>query len=206
MNSSDVIVIMGRGGQGRVVMDAAIAAGRHVVGVLDDSTVGEHNGILVLGTPSQWPRYKQTADFALALSSQSERVELGREILGARGRGATIVHPSATIAPTVSLGTGTTIMANVTINANASLGDFVIINANCSVDHDCVLETGVSLGPGVTFPGNVVCRECSFIGAGVVALPGKTIGARAVVGAGSVVTKDVAAGTTVAGNPARTLQ
>ena len=49
----------------------------------------------------------------------------------------------------------------------------------------------------------VVIHHHAFVGAGAIILPGITIGARAVVGAGAVVTKDVPADCTVAGNPAR---
>ena len=52
----------------------------------------------------------------------------------------------------------------------------------------------------------VVLADGADIGVGTVILPGVTIGAGAIVGAGSVVTKDVAAGTVVAGNPARLLR
>ncbi len=47
-----------------------------------------------------------------------------------------------------------------------------------------------------------ICRK-AWVGAGATILPGVTVGENAVVGAGSVVTKDVAPGTVVAGNPAR---
>jgi maltose O-acetyltransferase len=45
-----------------------------------------------------------------------------------------------------------------------------------------------------------------WIGGGAILLPGVTVGDDAVIGAGSVVTRDVPAGATVAGNPARVLQ
>lgn len=51
--------------------------------------------------------------------------------------------------------------------------------------------------------GQIEIRDDCFIGARAIILPGVSIGPNAVVGAGSVVTKDVAPGTVVAGNPAR---
>ncbi|SDJ25828.1 maltose O-acetyltransferase [Ferrimonas sediminum] len=51
----------------------------------------------------------------------------------------------------------------------------------------------------------VVIEDKAWIGGGAIILPGVTIGAEAIVGAGAVVTKDVAAGTRVGGNPARVL-
>ena len=52
----------------------------------------------------------------------------------------------------------------------------------------------------------VYIRKNAFVGTGVIILPGVEIGANAVVGAGAVVTKDVSAGITVAGVPARKLK
>ena len=52
----------------------------------------------------------------------------------------------------------------------------------------------------------ILLERGSWVGAGVIILPGITIGKNAVVGAGSVVTKDVPAFTVAAGNPARVLR
>ncbi len=54
--------------------------------------------------------------------------------------------------------------------------------------------------------GRIVIEDDAWIGAGVIVLPNVTIGSRAVVGAGSVVTRDVAPSTIVVGSPARFLR
>ena len=54
--------------------------------------------------------------------------------------------------------------------------------------------------------GAVVIHDDAWIGAGAIILPGVTIGEQAIVGAGSVVTRDVPPGAVVAGNPARVLK
>lgn len=106
---------------------------------------------------------------------------------------------------------------------NISIGHGVFINFNCVI-LDVVAVTiadGAQIGPNVQIyaadhPRDAATRRTGFefgrpvvigknvwIGGGAIILPGVTIGDDAIVGAGSVVTRDVAEGTTVRGNPAR---
>lgn len=108
---------------------------------------------------------------------------------------------------------------------NIRLGDKVFVNYDCVFLDIVGIAVGdrTQIGPGVHIYaadhprdpdvrrrglefGRPVTVGCDvWIGGGAVILPGVSIGDRAIVGAGSVVTKDVAAGVTVAGNPARPL-
>jgi len=74
------------------------------------------------------------------------------------------------------------------------------------VDHDCRIGDFVHLAPGVRLAGEVTVGEGALIGIGASVLPGVCIGAWDVVGAGAVVTEDVAPGVTVVGVPARPLR
>lgn len=106
---------------------------------------------------------------------------------------------------------------------NISLGDGVFMNYGCVVLDVVAVAIGdrTQIGPHVQIltadhPRNPAERACGlefgrpitigrnvWIGGGAIILPGVRIGDDALVGAGAVVTRDVAAGTTVAGNPAR---
>ncbi|EAR09507.1 maltose O-acetyltransferase [Reinekea blandensis MED297] len=106
------------------------------------------------------------------------------------------------------------------------LGKDVYINAGCVLLDAGVIEIGdhVLLGPGVHIyavehPKDPDQRRAgwmrgrpvriganSWIGGGAFILPGVTIGRDAIIGAGSVVTRDVADGGEVAGNPARSIR
>lgn len=200
-----VVALMGRGGQARVVLDAALAGRVPVTGLLDDSDATEYFGIPVVGRVEDWRGHLDAA-FIVGMSDARLRVQVGRAICAAGGVVANVVHPGAYVSPRAHLGLGACVMHGVTVHPDARIGDFAIVNANASVDHDCVLETGVQIGPGCTFPGGVTVGEFAAVGAGVVARPGVTIGRGATVGAGAVLTKDVPEGETWAGNPARRLE
>lgn len=109
---------------------------------------------------------------------------------------------------------------------NISLGVGVFLNFNCVILDVVEVHIGdkTQIGPGVQIltadhPRDAASREAGlefgrpvrigrnvWIGGGALILPGVTIGDDAVIGAGSVVTHDVAAGQTVVGNPARPRQ
>ncbi|WP_353640858.1 sugar O-acetyltransferase [Mesorhizobium sp. WSM2239] len=108
---------------------------------------------------------------------------------------------------------------------NIELGDNVFLNAGCTILDTARVAIGKSslLGPNVHIycaehhkdaalrsAGLEVARpveigERVWIGGGAIILGGVSIGDGAIVGAGSVVTRSVPAGTTVVGNPARTI-
>ena len=114
-----------------------------------------------------------------------------------------LIDPTAILASTVRLGTGSYVNAGAIIGAEARLGHHVLINRGAQLGHHFLAEDFVSVGPGATIGGQVTIGRGAMIGIGAVIMAQVTIGAGAIVGAGAVVTENVAAGMTVWGNPAR---
>lgn len=100
------------------------------------------------------------------------------------------------------IGIGNTLIGPVTIGNKVNLGQHVLISG-LNHNYEDVLETIADQGVR-TLP--VSIADDVWIGGNVVILPGIHIGKHAVVGAGSVVTKDVAPYTVVVGNPARVVK
>ena len=108
----------------------------------------------------------------------------------------------------VELGVGAVLSPFVTLTSNIRIGQHFHANLYSYVEHDCVLGDFVTFAPGVHCNGNVHIEDHAYIGAGAIIKQGKPgqpliIGRGATVGMGAVVTKSVAAGATVVGNPAR---
>jgi UDP-2-acetamido-3-amino-2,3-dideoxy-glucuronate N-acetyltransferase len=95
----------------------------------------------------------------------------------------------------VILGSGCNIQAHVTISNGCVLGDNVFIAPNSSLLNDKYPKSAFMTPPTI--------KDGAAIGGGVTILPNVTIGEKAVVGGGSVVTKNVPAKTVVAGCPAQ---
>ena len=118
------------------------------------------------------------------------------------------------------IGVECNICAHTLIEGDVQVGDRVTVKSGVQLWDGLRIEDDVFIGPNVTFTNDPfprsrsrpaawaetrVCKGAS-IGAGAVILPGITVGAKAMVGAGSVVTRDVEPGTIVVGNPARFLR
>ena len=102
------------------------------------------------------------------------------------------------------------IEAYVTVDAGkerattVGAGSWLLKHAH--VGHDAIIEDRVEISTGAIVGGYCHIQDGARVGLGAVILPYRTVGAGAVIGAGAVVTKDVPAGETWVGNPARNLE
>jgi UDP-2-acetamido-3-amino-2,3-dideoxy-glucuronate N-acetyltransferase len=133
------------------------------------------------------------------------------------GKGTQIWH-FCHLMSTCRVGTSCKIGQNVYIDANAIVGNGVKIQNNVSVYNGVVVEDDVFLGPSMVFTNVInprsfierknmfrktIVRKGATIGANATIICGVEIGAYAIIGAGSVVTKNVPAYALMKGNPAR---
>ncbi len=121
-------------------------------------------------------------------------------------RFASVVHPSASLLRSVTVGDGCVVGLGVLVGARTTLGRHVIVNRGSSLGHRTTVGDYVTIAPGCTIAGRVTIGSRVYVGMGSVVLNDLRIGDGAVIGAGSVVTKDVPAGTMVLGYPAAPAQ
>lgn len=114
-----------------------------------------------------------------------------------------LIHDTAIISTSASIGDGTVIMAGTIVSADAVIGDHAIINSGAIVEHDNQIGDYVHVAPKATLTGSVIAEEGSMIGAGATIIPGKKVGEWAIIGAGATVISDIPSYSTAVGSPAR---
>jgi UDP-2-acetamido-3-amino-2,3-dideoxy-glucuronate N-acetyltransferase len=132
-----------------------------------------------------------------------------------KGKSTQIWHPELSILLNCHIGNECTVHGFVWIGNNVTIGDRCLIQAYAFIPEGVTIEDDVFIGPQVCFTNDkrppsygdhwakTVVKKGAAIGANATILPGVTIGEGATIGAGAVVTKDVPAGETWVGNPAR---
>jgi sugar O-acyltransferase (sialic acid O-acetyltransferase NeuD family) len=202
---SSQLVIVGAGGHGRELFDAAVASGWNVIGFVDDGEVHhdrlERLGTKLLGT-TEW-LVERPRPYALGIGTPSARRFLSRTLETAGCTPTTVIHPGATIGPDVRLGDGVVVYDRCTLTTNVAIGAHTHLNVGCAVQHDTVIGDFVQFSPGVFVNGDCVVDDDVFLGTGAIVTRGCTVGSGARVGAGAVVLSDVPSGSTVVGVPAR---
>jgi sugar O-acyltransferase (sialic acid O-acetyltransferase NeuD family) len=200
------VAIVGAGGHGRVVADAAMAAGYSEVAFFDDrfpqcSAAGPWS---IVGTVADlFERHQSFDEVVVGIGSNRTRLFLHERLLDAGVRLRTIVHPRACLSPHAQLGVGSVVFAGAIINIGAQIGPAAIINTGATVDHDCQLAEGVHLSPGVHLAGTVSIGRLSWLGIGSAVREGINVGANAIIGAGATVISDIGDGVTAIGCPAK---
>ncbi|CAA6676768.1 MULTISPECIES: acetyltransferase [unclassified Lentimonas] len=204
------LYIVGAGGFGREVYAWLLDSPEcnvewRVQGFLDDN-LGALDGFdYELGVVASISDFQPSSDdlFVCAIGARAHKRRVC-ESLKARGASFfTLVHPTAIVGPNVSIGEGVVICPRVTVTCDVEIGEMVMLNLHCTVGHDVRVGAWSTVSAQCDLTGFVQLGEDVFLGSGVRVIPGKRIEDGAVVGAGSVVIRNVRAGQKVFGNPAR---
>lgn len=196
------LLILGAGGHGRVVADAAQRQAAWAGVAATDRNASRCSGELLPGVALRplaaldgAPAVHVAVGDNAARRRESEAVGLQRL--------ATVIHPQASVSRHAHIASGCLVAAQSVVAPCARLGHGVIVNHGAVVDHDVTVGDFTHVAPGARLGGGVSIGAGVLVGAGACVLPGLKVCDGAVIGAGAVVNRDIEETGTWAGLPAR---
>jgi sugar O-acyltransferase (sialic acid O-acetyltransferase NeuD family) len=205
------LLIFGTGGHAREIRWLATSMGRwRPVAFVDDAprpSTRSLEGLDILGFEEALARFPEAA-VVPAVGDAAARQRLAGRIEAGGRPSPTLVHPTVVLAGSAVVGPGVVVFAGCVVSVDVVIGAHVHLNLHCTVSHDSVVESFVTMGPGVSLCGNVRIERSAWIGAGATVINGRP-GRPLVVGGGGVgcgcvrVTRDVPPDARVVGVPAR---
>ena len=188
------IYLYGASGHGRVVADVARACGYDEIVFLDDASETRFSPDL--------PR----ADIVVSIGDCAVREKIQTRVEESGFRLATLIHPSATISPSASIGAGSVVMPRAVINADAKVGRGVIINTGAIVEHDCAVGDFTHVCPACAIAGGTKIGKRVWFGIGSHAIQGVSVADDVFIGAGSTITSDIPACRLAYGTPCKVVK
>lgn len=190
------LILVGGGGHCKSVIEAAESAGCIIKGILDiPSQVGEKVlGYTIIGTDNDIPSFVSECDFIVTLGfikNPGIRISLHKNIELVGGHLTTVVASTAHVSKYAELGAGTVVLHQACVNAEAKIGKGCIINTFANIEHDAVIGDYCHISTGAIVNGNCKVGGGTFIGSQSVMVNGITICDNVIIGAGSLIRKNI---------------
>ncbi|MBD7909415.1 acetyltransferase [Sporosarcina gallistercoris] len=206
------IVIIGAGGFGREVAWLIedinkVTEEWNIIGFVDDDENiqdTEVNEYKVVGN-IEWLK-DQKLNVVNAIGDPIIKKKIINRLTDSENTYPVLIHPSVIFSDQVIFGEGSIICAANIITTNIEIGKHVIINLDCTIGHDAILGNYTTVLPSVNVSGFVKTEECVSIGTGTAVIQGVKIGENTVIGAGSIVVKDLPPNCTAVGAPAKPIK
>lgn len=206
------VIVIGAGGHGAVIADAALAAGLHVVGYTDNDSASHGRDVCgrpVLGDDSALAAYESDAVLLLngiggvGAVGDTLRRNVQQRLTAHGWRFTGVRHPSAIVSPFALMDATAQLLAGSIVQAGARIGEGCIVNTGAIVEHDACVGSWTHVAPRALVCGAVNVGNDSHVGAGAVVRQGVRLGAATIVGAGAVVVDHSTGHCVLVGVPAR---
>ena len=181
-----------------------------IIGFLDDDVL-KHNtviaGFQVLGSIEKLQDFSaKDISIVWGIAFPSIKNKLFNQYQNLSLNFPNFIAKDAWISEGVQFGKGCIIYPGTTINYETVIEDFVVINMNCSLWHNCNIQSFTSLAPGVNLGGNTKVGRCVEIGIGASTIQSTLIGDNATIGGQAMVVSNVSESDVVVGIPAKSIK
>ena len=208
-----VIYVLGVGASTPVFCEIATACGYYVASLYhyNDERTGEIvAGMEIKGSfDDLFKKDIKGVKFLLTMGEMKIREELTERITAAGGIIPTLIHPMTVISPNATISNEGVLIGPMTVvQTDACLEKGVVLRDAAIVCHNAHVDSFVFVGPRALVGAFVHVNKLAFIGQSSTLVSKKAleIGENSLIGAGSLVTKDVPANVIAVGNPARVIK
>lgn len=207
------IYVLGVGHNTPVFIDLALACGYSVAGLYHytEGRTGEtDHGFKVLGTFEDLLRQSTLEGkcFLLSMGDIEIRKSLTRQITDMGGVLPSLIHPMAVISSFATISEKGVLISPFTyVQADSVVEEGVVLLSHVNISHNTTIGRFTFVAGGSAIGAYTEVEEEVFVGQGALSISHKVsrIGHNAFIGAGSLLTKDVASNVTVAGSPAKVI-
>ena len=198
------LLIHGTAGQGKVVLDCAQNYYENITFLTNDLNSEKISDFKIIFEQETSIEYIQENfdELIVAIGDNKARLKLTEKYISVGIKLATIIHPNASVSRFAKIDCGTVICANAVIGPFAELGKANVVSTGGIIAHDCRFEDGVRVSPNAVVAGSCVIGKNTWVCIGANIADKIRIGKNSVIGAGSVVLKDVPDNVLMAGIPA----
>lgn len=205
------ILIVGAGGFGREVYlwaKDSFPKDQYIInGFLDDNPKALNNynvEINIIGSIDGY-EIKENDRFVVGIGNIEIKKKVVEKLEARNAQFLTLIHPTAEIADTSTVGRGNIIAPFVLISNCAKFDDFVILNVYSSCGHDLKIGKYCTLSPYAAATGFVILEDEVFLGTHATITPDRKVGHKSKVSANSVVMRDVLPNKIVFGVPGKAI-
>ena len=182
------VIVIGAGGHGRSMAEAILLLGRdELVGFVDDRADANAKvwSYPILGRKDSLHTLRALADtVVVAIGNNAVREKLHARVREAGFELLSVIHPTAFVSPTATLGAGCAVMAGAVVGTEAQLGEGVVVNCGATVDHHCRVDAFGHLGVNACMAGGSVLGHGAWMQAGSALGYGVRVGDGAVLAPG----------------------
>lgn len=199
------ILIVGAGGFGREVFAYAQDVGIEISGFLDQNTGALNDFDLPVNIVGDIQSFQVSSSqkFIIAIGNTNTRRRIALSIEAQGGKLQTLIHPTAYVPTSAIIEDGCILCPFAMVGVSSHLQKNVVLNAYASVGHDAIVGEHSVFSPYSVVNGNVELGEAVFLGSQAVVTPAKKVGLNSKLSAGAIVSRNIPAGSLVAGNPAK---